>query len=492
MHFDVRRHWRRPPFNFAKFAPTLAHRQCRRKLPVKLQRSAMLAALRANPELAGSLLGVAVGFVVLVYAYFCCGSARDRRPALAQSNVAIKTAATKMAPQQQQQQQQSAGGAAKAPRQRVDEFEKYRIEGTGTRDTDPLASGTFKLSAALGSAPFATHPRLFSTLKGHQGFVTAIAFSGSGKFLATCAEDGSVRVWRDLVQRNSAPSFMLSLRSQYATAAAFVQDKYLVLATSDTRQLQYYELHVAGAPIPPASLAAASTAHLHLRSEVPHGHSAPVKYLTFAPGTWRFGFTCARGTADTQLRVINARGELRHALKTNQMLNYQARLSSNGQFVAVATKMADVKVLSVEYEASGEFKALAPACQLRNHKHGVCDVAFSGDGRTCVTGAGNGKWRVFNIGVRWRDGEEAACLATHDTPFAAVEFVDVHPAAARDLVAVASEQTVHLCRLSTGAVIDTITCAHAGRLTCIQFSPCGQFLVTAGADRCVRLWEVRE
>jgi hypothetical protein len=79
--------------------------------------------------------------------------------------------------------------------------------------------------------------------------------------------------------------------------------------------------------------------------------------------------------------------------------------------VAIATKMGDTRVWWIEYAADGAFRALAPMCELRGHAlGGALDVSFSHDGRRAVTGGADGRWRVFDIGVRWRDGAFRFCM----------------------------------------------------------------------------------
>jgi WD40 repeat protein len=346
----------------------------------------------SDPELVGSLIGVALGFAFILYGYSRCFGPKYPTNSSGMTAPTEHVLPSKKA--EKSGKHTSTSSAPVKPSKHVDEFAAWVNPASAKDDTQ--SSATFKTTystafLALPGREPCEHPRCVATLKGHRSYITAVAFSASGKYIVTCSEDCTTRVWRDVASNTASPPFhTINNGTEFATAACFIQDKYLVLATDETSKLQYYDI----------SKNAQGSLSFQLKFETSHGHDAPVKYLTIAPGTWKFGFTCARGNNDTQLRIISAKGELKHAIKTNQLINHQAKLSHNGQVIGVATKMADCKIHFIDYDASGDFKALQPMCQLRDHKNGVFDVSFTVDGKFAVTGGGDGKWRVFQLPIR--------------------------------------------------------------------------------------------
>jgi WD40 repeat protein len=129
---------------------------------------------------------------------------------------------------------------------------------------------------------------------------------------------------------------------------------------------------------------------------------------------------------------------------------------------------------------------------LRGHKLPVLSVAFSPDGKTLASTAGDpddpdpergllGELKLWDLGT----GQEKASYQGHgDIVFAAAFAPD-----GKTLASGSRDGTAKLWDLAAGK--ERFTCeGHDGEVRSVAFSPDGKTLATAGADATVRLWDV--
>ncbi|MBN3284913.1 TBL2 protein, partial [Polyodon spathula] len=70
-----------------------------------------------------------------------------------------------------------------------------------------------------------SHPLLASSLKAHSGNVTCLDFSSNGKYLASCADDRTVRIWstKDFLEREHR-CLRANVELDHATLVSFSPD----------------------------------------------------------------------------------------------------------------------------------------------------------------------------------------------------------------------------------------------------------------------------
>jgi WD40 repeat protein len=103
--------------------------------------------------------------------------------------------------------------------------------------------------------------------------------------------------------------------------------------------------------------------------------------------------------------------------------------------------------------------------RLSGHTTYISDVALSPDGRLAASCAGEINWEAVppNLG-----GDE---------------FV-------RQVLAATKDAAVRIWDVSTGRVVHSLA-GHSVPISCVCFSPNGLYLLTAGADRTMRMWDTR-
>lgn len=125
--------------------------------------------------------------------------------------------------------------------------------------------------------------------------------------------------------------------------------------------------------------------------------------------------------------------------------------------------------------ATGEYQSLNAAAQ---HPEAVNRVAFSPDGTTFISGAGDGAI------ILW-DAATATPIQQLALEEVFIASMDYHPDG--NIVAIAASDTVRLWDIPTGAITGIL---RSSFLHDVAFSPDGETLISVGQDQRVMMWEV--
>ncbi|MBN3309032.1 TBL2 protein, partial [Amia calva] len=319
-----------------------------------------------------------------------------------------------------------------------------------------------------------THPLLAASLKSHSGSVSCLDFSSNGKYLASSADDRTVRIWstKDFLDREHR-CLRANVELDHATLVSFSPDSRAFitwLANGETIRVFKMTKKDDGS----VSFSAAP-------EDFPQRHKAAVINIGIAE-TGKFIMTAS---SDTTILIWDLKGEVLASINTNQMTNSYATISPCGRFVASCGFTPDVKVWEVCFGKGGDFKEVVRAFDLKGHSAGVCSFAFSNDSRRMVTVSKDGTWKLWDTDVEYRKQQDPYLLRTGRCEVSEPCRIALSPDAR--VAAIANGGELALYSTGSGEREEEIVGAHAGDIADLRFDINGRYVVSCG-DRAIRVF----
>ncbi|KAM9498893.1 transducin beta-like protein 2 isoform 2-T2 [Salvelinus alpinus] len=319
-----------------------------------------------------------------------------------------------------------------------------------------------------------SHPLLASSLKSHSGNVTSLDFSSNGKYLATCADDRTVRIWstKDFLDRDHK-CLRANVELDHATLVRFSPDSKAFitwLANGDTIRIFKMTKKDDG-----------SFTFKAAPEDFPQKHKTNVINIGIAE-TGKFIMSAS---TDTNILIWDLKGEVLASIITNQMTNSYAAISPCGRFVASCGFTPDVKVWEVCFGKGGEFKEVARAFDLKGHSAGVHSFAFSNDSRRMATVSKDGTWRLWDTDVEYKKQQDPYLLKSVPCQSSEGSRVALSPDAR--VVAISNSCSVAMYSTSTGQLEEEFHGVHSEEITDLRFDINSRYLVCSG-DRAVRVF----
>lgn len=319
-----------------------------------------------------------------------------------------------------------------------------------------------------------THPLLVATLKGHNGNVTCLDFSTNGKYLISCADDRTVRIWstKDFTEREHK-CLRANVELDHAVLVRFSPDSRAFiawLANGDTIRIFKMVKKEDG-----------TMSFKGGEQDFPPKHKASIINIGIAE-TGKFIMSAS---ADTTIHIWDLRGEILATLNTNQATNSYAAVSPCGRFVASCGFTPDVKVWEVCFGKGGEFREVLRAFDLKGHSAGVHAFAFSNDSHRMATVSKDGTWKLWNTDVEYRKQQDPYLLRT--VPCSSSDGSRVAMSPDGRVLAVSDVYDVCVYNCESGALEERLTNVHSEPLTDLRFDTTGLFLCCCG-DRAIRVF----
>ncbi|XP_066506503.1 transducin beta-like protein 2 [Hoplias malabaricus] len=319
-----------------------------------------------------------------------------------------------------------------------------------------------------------THPLLASALKSHSSNVTCLDFSSNGKYLASCADDRTVRIWstKDFLDRDHK-CLRANVELDHATLVRFSPDSRAFitwLANGETIRIFKMVKKEDGT----FNFKAAP-------EDFPQRHKGIVINIGIA-ATGKFIMTAS---VDTTILIWDLKGEVLASINTNQMSTSYAAISPCGRFVASCGFTPDVKVWEVCFTKSGEFKEVTRAFDLKGHSAGVYSFDFSNDSRRMVTVSKDGTWRLWDTDVEYKKKQDPYLLRTVPCSVSEGSRIAISPDARA--VAVCTGRDVCVYSTTSGEKEEEFQGVHSEDITDLKFDTNNRFLVCTG-DRAVRVF----
>ena len=341
----------------------------------------------------------------------------------------------------------------------------YRVQATSNAYTDLLGTENLPLSRAL---------------TGHAGAVYGAAFAPDGYTLATCGEDGTVRLWNVTDSAHPHPwGPPVDIGGGAVHAVAFSPDsRTLATADGDGTVRLWNVTHPAAPRLWGAALPGAPN---------------DVTSVSFSA----HGGRLAGASQDGTLRLWDITDPANPTLLGRPFANgaavSSATLSPDGRTLAAADADDTLRLWNITDPARPLLWAApipGPATHsIEGHVNTAYTVAFSPDGRTLAAG-------YYDFTIRVWDISDPAHPAPLGTPLVGHTNIVVSVAFSPDSRVLASggyDHTVRLWDVTDPAhpvALGQPLLGHSSIVNQVAFSPGGHLLATAADDGTTRLWNL--
>ncbi|XP_074701267.1 transducin beta-like protein 2 [Strix aluco] len=318
------------------------------------------------------------------------------------------------------------------------------------------------------------HRLLVAALKGHSGSVSCLDFSSSGKYLATCADDRTVRLWstRDFTAREHR-CLRANVGLDHAELVRLSPDsRAFIVWLANGETIRVYKM---------TKKDDGSFTFTATSGDFPKKHKAPVINIGIAE-TGKFIMTAS---SDTTILIWSPKGEVLASINTNQMNNAYATVSPCGRFVASCGFTPDVKVWEVCFGKNGDFREVARAFELKGHTAGIYSFSFSNDSRRMVTVSKDGTWKFWDTDVEYKKQQDPYLLLTGKCEVTEPCRIALSPDAR--VIALSSGTDIVVYNTRRGEEEERFLAVHGQCITDLAFDTNSRYLVSCG-DRAIRVF----
>ena len=302
-------------------------------------------------------------------------------------------------------------------------------------------------------APVTSNYILRQTLKGHTGWVRAVAFFPNGFSLASGSYDRTLKLWntRDNQSFGTLSNHLGSISGINAIAVHPNGNTFATACIDKSIKLWNFR---SGKPVRNIE-----------------GHLGQVYSVAYSPD----GNTLVSASADKTIKLWNWRkGELLQTFEGHQDKVVSVAFYPDGKRIASASFDKTIKIWDVN---TGK-----QVLSMSGHGSPVNAIAFSPDGKLLASGSQDQTVKIWDVS----SGKVVRTLAGHVGGVLAVEFN-------RDGSVIASggvDKTIQIWDVKTGKSMQILN-QHEAPVLSLSFSPKDETLVSGSADRTVKVWQLQ-
>jgi WD40 repeat protein len=300
-------------------------------------------------------------------------------------------------------------------------------------------------------SPLVSTYQLRLNLKGHTGWVRAVAFFPNGFSFASGSYDRTLKLW-NVSNNQSFGTLSNHLGSVSGINAIAVHPSGNSFATACIDKSVKLWNFRSGQPIRNLE-----------------GHTGQVYSVAYSPD----GKTLISASADKTIKIWNWRkGEMLQTLQGHQDKVVSVAFAPDGKKIASASFDKTIKIWDVN---SGK-----EILNMTGHNAPVNAIAFSPDGKMIASGSQDQTVKIWDVST----GKVIRTLSGHTGGVLAVAFN-------RDGSAIASggaDKTIRILNPKTGEMLQTLS-NHEAPVLSLSFSSKDATLVSGSADRSVKVWQ---
>jgi hypothetical protein len=286
------------------------------------------------------------------------------------------------------------------------------------------------------------------TVKGHESFVTSVAFSPDGKRLASGSLDKTIKI-----SGAATGQEVLTLKGHesFVTSVAFSPDGKRLASGSEDKTIKLWD-------------AATGQEVLTLK-----GHESAVFSVAFSSD----GKRLASGSEDKTVKLWDAvTGQEVLTLKGHEDVVRSVAFSPDGKRLASGSWDKTIKLWDA---ATGQ-----EVLTLKGHESAVYSVAFSPDGKRLASGSDDKTIKLWDAAT----GQEVLTLKGHESFVTSVAF----SSDGKRLASGSWDKTIKLWDDTTGQEVLTLK-GHESAVYSVAFSPDGKRLASGSWDKTIKLWD---
>lgn len=292
-------------------------------------------------------------------------------------------------------------------------------------------------------------PSLVQNLKGHKKTINALRYLPNQRDLLSCSDDHNLMLWN--VSTKDARSFKFSGHTQQVTDLDYTSSRNLIASCSYDKTVRIWEPTVKGS----------CTQFI--------AHFSPVRTISLSPTDQQM----VTGSNDKSIKLWNLpKKKFLNSFTGHNNWILCARYSIDGKYIVSS---ADDKTIKVWDPATKEC-----VLTISNAKSSALKLSMHPNGTSIAAAMASGSVRVYDIRTKK--------LQQHYILHNKANDVCWHPMG-KHMLSCGDDGSIKVLDALEGRPIYTLNGMSEGPITCLTFSPDGEYFACGGANKNIMIWQ---